>query len=389
METLHVNLPNTLLLTSLIYGISLSTILLVKNSQKRNAHFWLGVFILSFSAQLISVYFGEIHLHHVFPITRFANYQLLTLPPFLLWIYIIKLTNKKFNIQCPEKWMLGLISIDFTSQLYSLIVSEMKFKKLISLSNTLFSGWLDILAILMSLLVLLNALNVLKKYNYQLQNNYSSTEETKKLQWLKEILIVFTCFLILYIIVYPLNIFFFDWNLSPYWVWLSDAIIIFYLGIRGHLQPEIFHEFLLAPPFQQPPDNKKTLDNPQTVTKRSNLPSNEIKVQLNIIEQAMTEQKLYRQPKLNLRQMAKSVDLSPRQVSSLINQNHACSFSDFINKHRVEEVKQRIQQKDDQQLTLEALAFEAGFNSKSSFYFMFKKFTGVSPTEFKQKLPLS
>ena len=49
------------------------------------------------------------------------------------------------------------------------------------------------------------------------------------------------------------------------------------------------------------------------------------------------------------------------------------NFYEFVNKHRVEEFKQRIQQPDRDQLTLLGHAFDCGFNSKSTFNHIFNK----------------
>ncbi|MEM8895131.1 MAG: AraC family transcriptional regulator, partial [Bacteroidota bacterium] len=65
-----------------------------------------------------------------------------------------------------------------------------------------------------------------------------------------------------------------------------------------------------------------------------------------------------------------------------INEQEGVSFSDFINKYRVEDAKKLLSSGRSKQVTILAISLEAGFNSKTAFYNTFKKFTGQTPTEF-------
>ena len=62
------------------------------------------------------------------------------------------------------------------------------------------------------------------------------------------------------------------------------------------------------------------------------------------------------------------------------------SFQDFINQYRVEEFINRLENDQNDHFTLLAIATEVGFNSKSSFNATFKKFKGLTPTEYKKRL---
>ena len=101
----------------------------------------------------------------------------------------------------------------------------------------------------------------------------------------------------------------------------------------------------------------------------------------------MNTDKLYREPRLSLLQLSKSTQISPKDISRAINVNMQMSFSDFINLFRVEEVKSEMQ-KQNQKLSLLGLAYDAGFNSKSSFNAVFKKLEGCTPTDFRNRLNL-
>jgi AraC-like DNA-binding protein len=74
-------------------------------------------------------------------------------------------------------------------------------------------------------------------------------------------------------------------------------------------------------------------------------------------------------------------------LSELISRTYNESFFDFINRHRIEEIKLRIEDPAHDSYSLLGIAMDCGFNSKSSFYTAFKKFTGITPSEYRnQKL---
>ena len=60
------------------------------------------------------------------------------------------------------------------------------------------------------------------------------------------------------------------------------------------------------------------------------------------------------------------------------------NFYDFISKYRIEEAKKIFTEKSDK--TVLEVLYEVGFNSKSSFNTTFKKFTGITPTQFKKEM---
>jgi AraC-like DNA-binding protein len=96
----------------------------------------------------------------------------------------------------------------------------------------------------------------------------------------------------------------------------------------------------------------------------------------------INEKKLYLDSDINLSNLARYLDISTHTLSQVINQYYKTNFYDFINKFRIKEVKSQLLKEENKNLTIIAIAFEAGFNSKSSFNKIFKKYVGKSPTRF-------
>jgi AraC-like DNA-binding protein len=96
----------------------------------------------------------------------------------------------------------------------------------------------------------------------------------------------------------------------------------------------------------------------------------------------MKSQKPYLNPDLDLTGLSELANMNLKVTSHLINHDLKTNFYEFVNKFRVEEFKYLVQGKDSDKFSLLGLAFECGFNSKSTFNHIFKKFTGQTPKEF-------
>jgi AraC-like DNA-binding protein len=90
-------------------------------------------------------------------------------------------------------------------------------------------------------------------------------------------------------------------------------------------------------------------------------------------------------PDMNEQKMAKLMNVSLHYLSSLLNEHIRESFTEFINRNRIEIAKQQLLDKSSENLTIFAIALDCGYNSESTFYVNFKKFTGMTPKSFKKK----
>jgi AraC-like DNA-binding protein len=99
----------------------------------------------------------------------------------------------------------------------------------------------------------------------------------------------------------------------------------------------------------------------------------------------MEKEKVFTQSEIKINEVAKMIHINPYLLSRLINEKFGRNFPDFINYYRVEEFKQRLIDPQSARLSMLGLAYDVGFNSKTSFNTIFKKFTGVTPSEYKGK----
>jgi|GEM_PF-1074066 len=102
--------------------------------------------------------------------------------------------------------------------------------------------------------------------------------------------------------------------------------------------------------------------------------------QLARLVEALEAGHLYRDPDLTLAALGQRLGLTPNAVSALINAGLGLSFTEWVNGYRLAEVERRLRSADAQRFTLLALAFDAGFNSKTTFNRVFKDKHGVAPS---------
>ena len=100
------------------------------------------------------------------------------------------------------------------------------------------------------------------------------------------------------------------------------------------------------------------------------------------IENVMTKEKLYLNPELTLSELSDKLASHNSLISNVINTQFQKNFNDFVNEFRVNIFKEKIKDPKLQHLTLLAIAFDCGFNSKSTFNRAVKKVTGEMPSAF-------
>jgi AraC-like DNA-binding protein len=100
------------------------------------------------------------------------------------------------------------------------------------------------------------------------------------------------------------------------------------------------------------------------------------------VDELMTVKKIYLEPELTLTELAKKVGTNASLLSKVINGVYDKNFNDYINEFRVQEAIRLLQTPAYQNFTLLAIAYEAGFNSKSTFNRAFRKVTGKNPKDY-------
>lgn len=100
----------------------------------------------------------------------------------------------------------------------------------------------------------------------------------------------------------------------------------------------------------------------------------------------MEEKKPYLEPELKMSHLTAELKCSSKELSELFRDSIKQSFADFINSYRVHAFKERIKKGEHEKFTILALSEQCGFSSRSSFFRIFKKITGVTPLEYLKQV---
>ncbi len=126
-------------------------------------------------------------------------------------------------------------------------------------------------------------------------------------------------------------------------------------------------------------------DETKTTSKPPRIPDSEFGLQKQKLENLMSTEKPFLNPTLGLPDLAAKLRVTSHELSYLVNEGFGENFYQFVNRYRVEEAKRLLHSKEHQHLNMLGIAFESGFNSKTTFNTTFKKLTGLSPSEYQQQ----
>lgn len=100
-----------------------------------------------------------------------------------------------------------------------------------------------------------------------------------------------------------------------------------------------------------------------------------------LLARKVDEEKLFLEPDIGLRDLAERIGVSAHNLSAVLNNHINMPFYLYINQRRIVFAKTRLEQTDD---FITDIAIHSGFSSRSSFYNMFKKFTGMTPKQYRE-----
>ncbi|MEM7485527.1 MAG: helix-turn-helix domain-containing protein [Bacteroidota bacterium] len=267
---------------------------------------------------------------------------------------------------------LSLLFIAIPTLIYSILQLEI-------LSYVVSSATINIIKLdyIHLMLYLILALQSTSKYGKALKGNYSNLSK-QDVNWVKTMLIGTLAIIAVYlaISIYELLYIDFIWY-QEYLITVVMIILISYLGYYGVNQSKIlFPDFLL---------NKRVIAPKSNRTPLSGLKRQEFESLKQKLEYVLLNQKPYLDEDLTLGKLAEQLSVKDKELSMLLNQYMRTSFFDLINKYRVDAIKKKIEMETYERYTLYGIACECGFKSRTSFNRVFKRETGLSPSDYKKK----
>ncbi len=319
--------------------------------KKRTITIYLLAFILVFMGlrigKSVMLNFGN----ELEPLFIFVGLSfMLAIGPLLKWYFTGMV---KTNYKLSRYYFLELIPF-FTFFLMSLSVTENWFDSNDKKAIIVFASYL-IFIYLHFLFYIFYAGLIIKKTKKEYPKSSQTKYQNTVLNWLQLVIIGF----ILIWISYFLNI-------------IDDAVPY----ITGPIMYSLVIYFLSFKAFQL-----KIIEINGTVFKK-----NENTELFDILKNRILNDQLYLDSNISLAILSKQIHKSSQKTSEIINQNAKQNFNDFINHFRIEEAKKMLLS--NKKHTISTIAFDAGFNSLSSFNTAFKKFVGTTPSLYRKNSSL-
>jgi AraC-like DNA-binding protein len=306
----------------------------------------------------------------------------------LVYLYILSYTNssQKFNPlyllhALPYLFFTTVVFLQFTANSEGSIIED---KYIIEASQKPIFFIMGLFRVFWGTIYMIAGLFMLKKHSLKISKHFSYTENID-LKWLKYVLIMM---IVIWATVIFINILsnynkFIDYRLGDNIIQLVVTMVVFLLGYFGIKQQIIYSAPTPNSASAVPEKAKETSANQY---QKSGLKKEESENYLQKLLQYMDEETPYLDGKLSLAQVAEGIGISKNHLSQVINANLNKNFFDFVNAYRVELIKKKMNNSSNNNITLLGLAYDCGFNSKSSFNSIYKKMTDLTPSEYHKSI---
>jgi AraC-like DNA-binding protein len=362
-----------------------AVVLLISKRENNRARFFLGVFmVVAFLVYLSHAHFFKklYSTFHIFePVYIFAS---LSVYPLYYW-YI-----KLLSVETSYRWVnlrlllpavfFALVSavlyVIMSAEEKQLYIADLLSRRSITASESIFiqTQKINVLASRAVFLVqviyfLVKGEKLVKQYNRQIANFYSNLE-SKTILWVNFFLYSFVATSIMSII---FNIigreFFLDSTVLLLIPSMIFSVLLFFIGFLGYMQ------------------NHTVVDLETEESKSENFvtKSYTTKKMDDELLALFSVKQIYKNPDLKITHLSEMLHTNRTYISKHINTEFSCTFSDFVNKYRVEEAKKLLIDETMKSYSLNYISEKSGFGSMGSFMRVFRDIEGITPGQFRDK----
>ncbi len=200
-----------------------------------------------------------------------------------------------------------------------------------------------------------------------IRDTVSDAEWVQK-EWIPVFEYLFAALFVIVMVCYAI------WPRTDAWlIQILNVVAMFYLVYNSIAHP-------VMPIVQVVEDEPETADTSEVET--SAAPAMDEQQMKEVCEKAsqyMAESKAYLRPDISLALFAREINIPQRTLSRAINGSLGCNFFEFVNRMRIEEAKRLLRDLRTSDFNIDSIYSDCGFRSRSTFFMVFKKMTGMSP----------
>lgn len=381
---------NIILITGVIYGFIFNAVLFFSKRRKGKALLYLNLLVFFISLNNLQTWLIAMNItsSNIYISYFRIPWYFLVLPMFHIFlVYYLKIQHKiRTFLYLTFGIFMGFIIVRifliYYTQSANLNMND------VDLLMNKYSKFEEIVSFVYGLIILIKLISIFTKNKKILEYvmNYDD------LKWITHFLFFAGLILFIWVTAMVQNYGVDEFSSSPiyYVLRLSTSVLIYWIGFKGLFRYKILEDRITL---------RENINN-EILSKKGSIklelgkdtgdhfPIEKSDKQHKLFKKISTyivDQKKYLDPYLGLESLAEDLNVSSGHLSFLINTYSDHNFSDFINELRIEQVKKLIMEKEYIDYTIVSIGLESGFNSKSTFYTAFKKFTNLSPTQFKKE----
>ncbi|BDX04834.1 helix-turn-helix domain-containing protein [Planctobacterium marinum] len=380
---MQLDLNSGILLIGIVQGVFLAIFLFTNQKGLATANRYLACLLVAFVFAL-AVHFlkvTELWQQWLY-LYLFGSVAVFAFGP-LLYFYVRALTQPQKPVQWLHSLHLLPLVINLLLFLSYLSAPEGQIVAAMERASTEPKNSINFLPLLKIGLITVYTLAAFKlwfAHNHRIRAQFSDIEQ-KSLLWLRNLLLGFLCFEGLFLVIFSADL---DISKVPGQVdtLLSLVLIamIFMTGFYGLQQPEVFRNHNREKRYQG--EQAKFEDREKTDKASSKNLNPELEAQIKQrLERTMNSDKVYLDRFLDLNKLADHLDVTSHQISEYLNRVLEMNFYDFINLQRIEEAKRQLINSQDSILDI---ALAVGFNNKTTFNKAFKKYSNMTPSQYRK-----
>ena len=373
---MNFNIYNCLILAGVLQGFIFTIVAFTSKKYRSKSTLFLTWLILSYSVSNLMYVLPDLGALPLETMYTYIFFPFASIIPVLIYFYVLYFLRPELKIRSTTK----LLFLPFIVVTLALLFFRVPY--IFGYRNEAFYApfnpiiiYHEIFSVLYSIVLLIASL--LKVYNYEKEFAQFKIDKIRQnLIWLKCILYIIFFFTLVWAYLTYQNNFGTIGEKSFYILWVAMAAMIYILGYIGIYKFGILKERKKIRKF--------------SLSQRSDIEDHHSSNKHVIALQALLiDNKLYLDSRLSLNDVAKKLQLNPSYLSRLISSEMETSFTGYVNMLRINEAKTYLVNPEFSNYTITSIGLEAGFNSKSSFYEVFKKTTGQTPYSYKRQAPKS
>ncbi|MDB5090109.1 MAG: yknZ 3 [Mucilaginibacter sp.] len=369
--TFHITPYDLAFVGAIFIGLTFASLLWFTKRINRAANRFLCLALVTIVLWMVWILGIDIRLGVYFPRWSWLPLQFsLTLGP-LIYFYVLKITRPEPKLRWKE--LLHFSPLLLQQGVLVLEIRESTRTGAVTYETVTFQQLnpvLQLLAFISVATYLYWSFRLIERFYQRLEFNNLSDRYRYELRWLHRLLTSFGLLWLLWIPYTAMDYFYYYRQPGIhafYPLYLLLAVVLIWIAVKALFRPEAGVS-IQAIPVSKP------------------LPPAALKQKGVWLKKAMEANLYYQDPELSLNSLAEKLELGPHELSRIINTVLKKSFNDFINEYRVADVIQKMQDPAYDHITLLGIAFESGFNSKTTFNRTFKQMTGKNPAEYKNDL---